>query len=117
MKGLDRTWTSEILSEVFDMYGEVKSAKVSINPITGKSNGYGFVLFKSEISAFKMIEASQSGEIPFIAELYRPRSTVINPECKPDSEETELVKSFMALLGILAEEQTDFSKDSKEFKP
>jgi len=62
------------------MYGEIKSGKVSLNPVTGKSNGYGFVLFKSEKSALKMIEASHAGEIPCIAEYYRPRSMLSNPE-------------------------------------
>jgi len=58
LKGLDRTWTSEILLEIFDMYGDIKSAKVSVNPVTGKSNGYGFVCFTTEAAAKKVIEES-----------------------------------------------------------
>jgi hypothetical protein len=58
VKGLDRTWTSEILLEIFDMYGDIKSAKVSVYPVTGKSKGYGFVCFTTEAAAKKVIEAS-----------------------------------------------------------
>ena len=57
VKGLDRTWTSEIIPEIFDMYGDIKSAKVSVNPVTGKSNGYGFVCFTTEAAAKNLIEA------------------------------------------------------------
>ena len=51
VKGLDRSWTSGTLLEIFDMYGDIKSAKVSVNHVTGKSNGYGFVRFTTEAAA------------------------------------------------------------------
>jgi RNA recognition motif-containing protein len=56
------------------MYGEIKSAKVSLNPLTGRSNGYGFVWFKTEAAAHLAIKASQDGETPFTAELYKPKN-------------------------------------------
>lgn len=127
VKGLDRTWTSQTMMEVFDMYGDIQSAKVSTNPLTGNSNGYGFVLFKTIEGARKMIEAYQSGESPFIAEYFRPRSGVfktfnteqLNPVKIPtdgsNGEYLGLLTSFINLLGL--SDTSGFSKYSPEFKP
>lgn len=46
VRNLDPAWTDKDLYEVFDMFGEIKSAKVSVNSLTSRSNGYGFVWFK-----------------------------------------------------------------------
>lgn len=35
--------TNEDLREVFESFGEVESAEVMIDPVFGKSKGYGFV--------------------------------------------------------------------------
>jgi RNA recognition motif-containing protein len=74
VRGLDKTWSTQTLYEVFDMYGEIKSAKVSVNPLTGRSNGYGFIWFKTEAGAQRAIKASIDGETPFTAELYKPKN-------------------------------------------
>jgi RNA recognition motif-containing protein len=65
VKGLDPNWTEKDLHKIFDIFGEIKSAKVSVNPTTSKSNGYGFVWFKDPSSATAAIMASKNGQMPF----------------------------------------------------
>lgn len=73
VKHIDKDWTSEDLMEIFDIYGEIKSAKVSINHKTQKSNGYGYVWFFNESSAIKAIKESQNCVVPFLVEPYKPK--------------------------------------------
>ncbi len=39
------------LHELFREYGEIKSAKISIDPETGKSRKYGYLWFKNPEAA------------------------------------------------------------------
>ena len=73
MKKFDRDWTEEILKEIFDIYGEIESVKVSKNKDTGESNGYGYIVFRSQKAAARMIADSQTGNIPCIAEFFDPK--------------------------------------------
>lgn len=47
LKGFDKSWTVQDLHELFREYGEIKSAKISINPDNGKSRKYGYLWFKN----------------------------------------------------------------------
>jgi RNA recognition motif-containing protein len=73
VKGLDPEWTSADLLEIFDQYGPILSAKVSIDKVTNKSKGYGYVRFASVDSANKAIKHSQTGVTPYLAFHYRPK--------------------------------------------
>lgn len=54
VKSLDKSLTSKDLEEKFKDIGEIKSAKVSINP-DYSSRGYGFVCFASSEDAIKAV--------------------------------------------------------------
>ena len=46
--GLDESLTSEDLHNMFSRFGDIKSCKVTLDPATGKSRGYGFIWFSTE---------------------------------------------------------------------
>ncbi|CAM0884841.1 unnamed protein product [Alopecurus aequalis] len=49
--------TNEIaLKDAFSQHGDVVEVKVICHPVTGKSKGYGFVKFSSEIEAAAALE-------------------------------------------------------------
>lgn len=72
LRGIDRDWTHKDLYEIFGEYGTIVSAKVSVHPLTGRSNGYGYILFKDRASALHAIQASIDGETPCTIEPYKP---------------------------------------------
>jgi len=78
VKKLDKSWTIKDLYEIFGTYGEIQSAKISLNPQTHKSNGYGYVQYMNKESASKAIEASQKGSIQCIVEPYVKRQRSSN---------------------------------------
>ena len=62
MKNLPSQWTHEDLFKAFSKFGDISSAKVSIDA-NFKSRGYGFVEFKEVKSA---VEATKEmdGQVP-----------------------------------------------------
>lgn len=60
--------------EILGEYGEIMSAKVSINE-SHESRGYGYVWFKDSSAAQLAIDASVRGETPFRAEAYRSKKS------------------------------------------
>ena len=74
MKGLDKSWSERDLEEIFDQYGSIRSAKISVNPLTKSSNGYGFVWFSTAQAAQRAIKDSQTGHTPYLAFPYLPSS-------------------------------------------
>ena len=80
VKKIDKSWNTQDLHDIFKEYGEIRSAKVSLNPQNHKSRGYGFVWFKEPESAAKVLEDSQRGAFPFTVEPYIPRLTKIQEE-------------------------------------
>ncbi|XP_043721604.1 UBP1-associated protein 2B-like [Telopea speciosissima] len=57
--GLGWETTSEKLSEFFSQYGELEDCNVVVDKVTGKSKGYGFLLFKHRQSAQKALKEPQ----------------------------------------------------------
>ncbi len=55
--GLPSDFDETDLKEMFELYGEVKSAKLVIDKVTGKSKGFGFVDMPNKIEAQETIEA------------------------------------------------------------
>lgn len=51
------------LEDLFKEYGEIVSAKVIVNRMTGRSKGYGFVEMSSEESATKAMEALNGADV------------------------------------------------------
>lgn len=45
------------LKEMFELYGEVKSAKIVLDKATGKSKGFAFIEMPNDIEAKETIEA------------------------------------------------------------
>lgn len=66
--GLDECLTSEDLHKMFSRFGNIKSCKVTLDPSTNKSRGYGFVWFTTE-RACKF--ALESKEVPYKTLLYK----------------------------------------------
>ncbi|XP_042516179.1 UBP1-associated protein 2A-like [Macadamia integrifolia] len=57
--GLGWETTSEKLSEFFSQYGELEDCNVVVDKATGKSKGYGFLLFKHRQGAQKALKEPQ----------------------------------------------------------
>ena len=55
--GLPNDFDDTDLREMFELYGEVKSAKLVVDKATGKSKGFGFVEMPNKIEARETIEA------------------------------------------------------------
>ena len=66
--GLDESITSEDLHKMFAKFGEIKSCKVTLDPKTGKSRGYGYIWYSTE-RACKF--ALKTKELPYKTMLYR----------------------------------------------
>ncbi|KAI3851137.1 hypothetical protein MKW92_053336 [Papaver armeniacum] len=54
--GLDWETTSDQLKEIFSTYGDIIQCKVVIDRNTGKSKGYGFILYKHRKSVSKALK-------------------------------------------------------------
>lgn len=55
--GLPNDFDDVDLKEMFELYGEVKSAKIVVDRATGKSKGFGFVDMLNKAEALETIEA------------------------------------------------------------
>ncbi len=55
--GLPNDFDDTDLKEMFELYGEVKSAKLIVDKTTGKSKGFGFVEMPNKTEAQETIEA------------------------------------------------------------
>lgn len=55
--GLPKDFDDVDLKEMFELYGEVKSAKLVIDKATGKSKGFGFVDMPDKLEAQQTMEA------------------------------------------------------------
>jgi len=54
--GLDRTTTTERLQEYFSAYGPIKYCQVKVDPESGESRGFGFIVFESTHSVDNVIK-------------------------------------------------------------
>ncbi|MDR1197816.1 MAG: RNA-binding protein [Prevotellaceae bacterium] len=54
---------SEDLQEAFEAYGDVVSAKIIIDKLTGRSRGFGFVEMSNDDSADEAISALNGAEL------------------------------------------------------
>jgi polyadenylate-binding protein len=70
VKDLDESIKHADLYKIFSKYGEVLSAKVSMDESTGKSKCYGFVWFAKETSCQVALEDSKNGNMPFTCSMY-----------------------------------------------
>jgi RNA recognition motif-containing protein len=55
--------TNESLMEIFNPYGQVTSARIVIDKVTGRSKGFGFVEMPDEQEALKAIAALHETEV------------------------------------------------------
>lgn len=53
----------EQLKELFEEFGNVESAKIIIDKVTGRSKGFGFVEMPDETEALKAIENLNEREV------------------------------------------------------
>lgn len=63
--GLPNDFDDVDLKEMFELYGEVKSAKLVIDRATGKSKGFGFVEMPNKNEAQETIEALDGAGLKF----------------------------------------------------
>ncbi|XP_026395888.1 UBP1-associated protein 2A-like [Papaver somniferum] len=54
--GLDWETTAEQLNEIFSTYGDIIQCRVVVDRNTGKSKGYGFILYKHRKSVLKALK-------------------------------------------------------------
>ncbi|GAB4844013.1 hypothetical protein Ancab_013977 [Ancistrocladus abbreviatus] len=57
--GLGWDTTADTLRNAFGQYGEIEDCKAVIDKVSGKSKGYGFILFKSRSGARKALKQPQ----------------------------------------------------------
>jgi RNA recognition motif-containing protein len=62
--GLPNDFDDVDLKEMFELYGEVRSAKLVIDRATGKSKGFGFVEMSNKAEAMETIEALDGAGLP-----------------------------------------------------
>jgi RNA recognition motif-containing protein len=55
--GLPNDFDNTDLKEMFELYGEVVSAKLIMDKVTGKSKGFGFVEMPDKLEAQQTIES------------------------------------------------------------
>jgi RNA recognition motif-containing protein len=55
--------TNDTLKEIFVPYGEVTSARIVIDKVTGRSKGFGFVEMPEQEQALKAIAALHETEV------------------------------------------------------
>jgi cold-inducible RNA-binding protein len=55
--GLSNDFDDVDLKEMFELYGEVRSARLIVDKATGKSKGFGFVDMPDKTEALQTIEA------------------------------------------------------------
>ena len=55
--GLSRETSTEALRAYFERFGEIKDAVVKMDPATGQSRGFGFILFCNEASIEAVLAA------------------------------------------------------------
>jgi len=55
--GLPNDFDDTDLKEMFELYGEVKFAKIVVDKFTNKSKGFGFVEMPNKLEAMETIEA------------------------------------------------------------
>ncbi|CDW89443.1 poly a binding cytoplasmic 1 b [Stylonychia lemnae] len=108
LKRIDKSWTTKDLYEIFKDYGEIKSAKVSLDPQTHQSKGYGFIWFKNPDSAAKVLEDSQNMGFPFDIEPYVPRLTKIQEQ---ELNQTLNNEKFRANVLVVSNFDTYLSED------
>ena len=62
--GLPNDFDDTDLKEMFELYGEVISAKIVMDRETGKTKGFGFVDMKNKAEALETIEALDGAGLP-----------------------------------------------------
>lgn len=62
--GLPNDFEDIDLKEMFELYGEVKSAKIVVDKATGKSKGFGFVDMLNKSEAQETIQALDGANLP-----------------------------------------------------
>jgi polyadenylate-binding protein len=89
LKKLGETITEKHLQEYFKSFGEILSCKVMYDEAAKKSRGYGYIQFKLEESAKKVLEKQQQenitiNNVKIIVEEFHPykvREQSRNPNC------------------------------------
>jgi len=76
----------EKLKEMFASYGNVLSAKIIVDNMSGQSKGFGFVELENKDDALKAIKALHETE-------YSGRNIIVN-EARPQKERSSFQKRY-----------------------
>lgn len=106
--GLSWDTTKKDLKDYFSKFGEVVDCTLKLDPITGRSRGFGFVLFKESESVDKVMDQKE----------HKLNGKVIDPKRAKAMKTKEPVKKiFVGGLSPDTPEVTDviLCVDSREF--
>lgn len=79
------SWGFDKLKEIFSEFGQIEEATVISNKFSGRSKGFGFVVFANDADADKAISATNGKEFEGRA-LKVSEATPFDPDKKPDRE-------------------------------
>merc|ERR1719454_2193108 len=117
--GLSRETSTDALRAYFKRFGEIKDAVVKMDPATGQSRGFGFILFCNEAS-IEAVLAAGAHEIdgksvdPKKAERRDGKMFVggVKAETTDDT-----IRAYFSEYGEVEEVVRPINKETNEFKP
>ncbi|XP_023533302.1 UBP1-associated protein 2A-like [Cucurbita pepo subsp. pepo] len=95
--GLGWDTNTETLNNVFKQYGEIEDSKAVCDKVSGKSKGYGFILFKKRSGARKALKEPQKKignrmtacQLASVGPVPSSSAAVVTPQAPPASEYTQ----------------------------
>lgn len=132
--GLGWDTTSETLISAFKQYGQIEEGNVVADKVTGRSKGYGFVLFKKRAGARKALKEPQKkiGNRMAACQLasFGPIGTTTTTPAAPDAPNgrklyvanvgpqvsAEKLRGFFAKFGEIEEGPLGFDKVTGKFR-
>ena len=121
--GLSQETTTEILTDSFNPYGEIENCNIVIDKITGKSKGFGFVLFKSRSGAQNALKQPQKKiggrtsfcQLAFLGSVHEPSRKIYVVNLRADCN-IDRLRSYFEKFGGIEDMQVERDQGSGKLK-